>query len=66
MKKFNYVIARKSANEEGQLTPFHFYNTAVFFGDLDDAKKTLKYVQSVETNLAGEFQIYKVDNKLVN
>jgi hypothetical protein len=63
MEKFNYVIARKSSKDHGQLNPYHFYKTVVFYGDLNDAKKTLKFVRSEELKFGEDYEIYRIDNQ---
>lgn len=68
MKKFNYVIARKHlcGGAIGQLNPFSFYNAMVFFGDMEDAKKMLKFVRENEPALSEDYEIYWVDNSPLN
>lgn len=66
MEKFNYVIARKSEGGRGELSPYHFYNTIIFYGDLDDAKKTLRCVKSLDEKFADEYQIHKLAEEIIN
>jgi hypothetical protein len=65
MKKFNYVIARKSEGGKGELTPYHFYNTIIFYGDEDDAMSTLKCVKSLDSKFSDQYQIHKLTEETI-
>ena len=43
MDKFNYVIARKWDKDKNSLSCYAF-GTTVFYGDITDAKNTLKFI----------------------
>lgn len=66
MSKFNYVIARKSEGSRGELSPYHFYDTTIFYGDLDDAKRTLHCVKTLDERFANEYQIHKLTEEIIN
>jgi hypothetical protein len=60
MNKFNYVIARKSEGGKGELSPYHFHKTVIFYGDLEDAQKTLRCIKTMDERFADKYQIHKL------
>lgn len=63
MDKFNYVIARRWDEKKNQLSCYTFH-TAVFYGDMEDAKKTLEFIKGkADEDKSEEFQIYKIDDE---
>lgn len=62
MDKFNYVIARRWEKEKNQLSCYTFHTT-VFYGDIDDARKTLEFIKGRADHKPEEYQIYVINNE---
>jgi hypothetical protein len=62
MVKFNYVIARRWEKEKNQLSCYTFHVT-VFYGDIDDARKTLEFIKGRADHKPEEYQIYVINNE---
>lgn len=60
--KFNYVVARRWENEKNQLSCYTFHVT-VFYGDIDDARKTLEFIRGRADHKPEEYQIYVINDE---
>lgn len=63
MEQFNYVIARRWDEEKNQLNCYTFH-TAVFYGDIEDAKNTLEFIKGrADEDKVDQYQIYKINDE---
>ena len=63
MDKFNYVIARKWYDDSNQLCCYSF-NVEVFYGDIEDAKKTLEFIKGrADEGEKEHYQIHKINDE---
>lgn len=62
MDQFNYVIARRWEKEKNQLSCYTFHST-VFYGDIDDARKTLEFIKGRADDKPEEYQIYIINDE---
>lgn len=67
-EKFNYVIARKwdSKSIDNSLCCYTYHST-VFYGDTEDAQKTLEFIRGkIEANdeeKNKDYQIYRINDE---